>query len=262
MDSARINTIVKEIIELEPSLREHEAYLKTIIADMERVRPTAPLDATFRAALRTKISGMRPPMPSPYANMSWWALRLAPVGAIALLLLIMLPSTQSPTELVEVPEASDPRILNIEIGGTIDTSAERGYGLGGGGEADMSVSAPSMSAKTESMVANQSVRTFTIPPQRPGPSIRLDTLTVPAPSFLVVYEGTLGAERVIGASPLLHTGTAENLSISLKSPTDPAGNYRVALFHDDGDQVFTLRDAPAYDTYGSALSAPLTILSE
>lgn len=138
MDEKRIQHAVREITDLDPSLKPHEAELRVFITNMADVRPHVPLDQHFVTSLRARLMLAPRPQVSPFMNLSAWAFRLAPLGAVALLLLMIAPPYYQ-TGQYEFPDpTADPRILEINVGSEVTQTARDArqselmrYGMGG-----------------------------------------------------------------------------------------------------------------------------------
>lgn len=138
MDTKERDIIVQEILDLDPSLKPHEAHVRAIVAEMDAERPTVPLNPAFVTGLRARLMLAPRPVRSPFMSMSTWALRLAPIGAVALFMLMLMPPSYQ-TGQFEFPDASsDPRIIDIHTGSDVgrysypERTALRQYEMGGG----------------------------------------------------------------------------------------------------------------------------------
>jgi hypothetical protein len=141
MDTTKRNIIVQEIIDLDPSLKPHEAHVRAIVEEMDAERPLVPVDPAFVTGLRARLMLAPRPVRSPFMSMSAWAFRLAPIGAVALLFLMLMPPSYQ-TGQYEFPDASsDPRIIDIYTGSDVgrysrtQSPGMMQYKIGGGGDA-------------------------------------------------------------------------------------------------------------------------------
>ena len=95
-----IDTIVRDIIALDPELSGREVEIRSIIAALSDAKPSVEIDGAFLNRLRARLAK---PMPAQPIASPWFvvfAARLAPVTALALLLLILAPSfVRSPDSL-------------------------------------------------------------------------------------------------------------------------------------------------------------------
>lgn len=272
MEGNRIDILITELIELDPNLKQHETELRALVSTLMEKRPSVTIDASFKAKLRERIltQSIRA-IPSPYAELSWWAMRLVPLGAVALLLITLVPGDilQTPTSLEESSIAQDgdmderdSRILRVESGDAPSGPAPAFHGgMGGGsGVADDASMESSMSMK---MAADTVPAPMTIAPQLPGTSITVDTVTVTNPSFIVVrsYRND-GSEYVVGISPLIMPGTTENVPVYLHEKTHVGQYYMATVYIDNGNRVFTDgEDVPMVDSYGNPVSVGFDIVS-
>lgn len=270
MNTTRVNTILAEILSLDPTLNEHEADLRVLIETLETTRPEVPLDAAFVASLRNKLTTpKRVGVESPYIHISWWAARLVPLGAVALLFFVLVPPTRTQPTPVSLP-SEDPRILNIEIGGTPLPPQE----FGGGGESfdadpssDSSMSLKSMAGEVSDMVESeaslqQQSRAITLSPQPAGFIVRIDSVTTESAGFVMLYSKTVHENngQHFAVSPLVYPGTTSNVPIFLTEQTVPGTPYSVQFYVDNGDRKFDPNtDTPETDAYGNMLSAQLIV---
>jgi hypothetical protein len=257
MDTERLNTILRELIELDPSLRSEEAQLRAYLVKLEEVKPHIILDETFVKNLRSTVVRTPKRIRSPYMNVGWWAVRLVPLGAVALLVFTLMPAAPTPyiEESVSLPtQADDARILEVEMGGVPSTPSADMYGFGGGAADETTAQPEMMNQKT--MMAPSPSTAFIVEPQAPGVRIRINSITTEESGFVVVY----GNEEIIGVSPLMEIGTTENLPINLRMRTVAGGFYRAVFHRDNGDRVFAQgSDLPAFDQFGNPIETALVI---
>ena len=267
MTPERTEKLMEELLLLDPSLGDHEADLRMILSEFGAKRPDINLDPAFVTSLRARILLSARKHVSPYAQFSFWAMRLVPIGAVALLLITLVPGDilHAPTEMKEssirtdVPETaleSDTSIpVRIEAGDALPLPQSGMYKVGGSEDAD----------STRSMkTALRESLPFTMSPQTPGPSVRIDSVSVGAPSFMVISAlSPDGQEVVIGVSPLIMPGTTTDVPIYLRSQTHTGQNFTATLHTDNGNRVFTLTDDTlAIDLYGNSIRQEFEIISE
>jgi hypothetical protein len=270
MDTERIDNLVCELIAFEPSLSEHEASLRTFIRAFEEHKPTVVIDQNFVTGLRARLMLKETPVVSPYQQFNWWALRLAPIGAVALLVLALTSTTPPPIQEQDVSEESafdDARILEVNQGGDTDTySTPMNYGMGGDAPAASDMGAESadptmMSMKSVSVEATPGP--FTVSPQTPGVSIVIDSVTAQVPGFAIVSQLLPdGSENPLGTSPLIYEGTTERVPVYLSTRTTAGASYVLRFHVDNGDRRFDDRDVPLTDESGIPLTTWIEILPE
>ncbi len=260
MDTERLNAIVQEVIELDPTLQSEEAHLRAYMKELDIVKPHVVIDETFVARLRNELIAIPRSVPSPYMNIGWWAFRLAPIGIVALLVLMLMPPAQTPyiQQPVDTPETRDDvQMLDVDMGGA--ESAPSMYGFGGDTANETTMQPEAMHQK--SMMMPASSETFVVEPQVVGVSVRIKSITAQESGFVVIYTYQNG-EAIIGVSPLLQVGTTENLPIYLQTRTVAGGEYSAIFHRDNGDRVFTEGvDTPVYDQYRNRIETPLVIIS-
>ncbi len=260
MDTERLNTVVREVIELDPSLKPEEAHLRAYMAKFEEAKPNVVIDEVFVQNLRRKLIATPRPTPSPYMNVGWWAVRLVPLGVVALMVLTLMPQTPAPyiEESVSLPTTEDDaRILEVEMGDAPATQSSEMYGFGGSATDETQSQPETMNQKT--MMAPAPSSAFIVEPQAPGVRVRINSITVEEHGFVVVY-GYERGEEILGVSPFIQTGTTENLPISMRTRTVAGGMYRAVFHRDNGDRIFTQEnDFPAFDQYQNPIETPLVI---
>jgi hypothetical protein len=267
MDTTRIDTILAEILSLDPTLKAHEADLRVLIETLDMKRPEVPLDAAFVLSLRNELTTPeKVRVESPYMHISWWAARLVPLGAVALLLFVLVPPTRTEPTPVSLP-SEDPHILNIEIGGTPLPPQEYGGGAGDisagtGLSSDSSMSMKSMeSGMVERQISSEQSGSITLSPQPAGFKIQIDSVNTKAAGFVVLYAGALTTgDEPSAVSPLIYPGTTSNVPLILRERALSGESYTVQLYFDNGDRQFDpYTDTPETDTYGNMLFAQLIV---
>ncbi len=253
--------LIDELVAFDPSLKEHEGALRAVISEFSLKRPDITPDPAFVNSLRARILLSKREIPSPYAQFNFWAVRLAPLGAFALLLLILAPQgifeEQSVTEKVVVMEdASQNTIMNDVETGTLAPGAET-YRTGGGEALDTSISMKSLPVENQ-----QTPSPLVIYSQEPGMSITIDSVFATSPSYVVIYSYLPnGQEQVVGVSPLVLPGTTNNIPVYLRAPTRIGEMYTATLHADNGNRVFTRgEDMPIIDGYGNPVQLGFDIV--
>jgi hypothetical protein len=92
----KIESIINDLYAIDPTLREHDARIRALVATLIEVKPRVEIDQIFVTALRaqllssvqkTQIHSAQPTRES----WNYWLFRLAPVGAIAVLFIALAP---------------------------------------------------------------------------------------------------------------------------------------------------------------------------
>ncbi len=259
MNTERIESLVRELIAFDPSLEAHAADLSVLVGHMIVERPTVTVDETFARALKTTlmVKGVRAlvqPTPSVYT----WALRLIPLGAVALLVFTLVPSrthnlqplpTTYDTSVSDVSmEMSDTRGVDMEAD---DTQPAPEYYRYGGDEAMHTKSAGPAHIPSPIQIETQS----------PGSLVQIASITTDRPSFVVITSASLdGTEEILGTSKILNSGTTAGVTVYLRAPIRSGGSYTISLYQDDGDRTFVKEeDFHATDLYGNPVTFPFSV---
>jgi hypothetical protein len=263
-----IEKLIQELFTLDQNLKEHEVDLRVLLSELTLKRPDIVPDPAFVTSLRARILLSQRQVPSPFASINFWALRLAPVGALALLLLVLAPQgifeNQTIPDKVAVIEeiAENTDVLRVETGDA--PSPVNMYGMGGGNDESMGVAMDSsMSMKSTAVSPEQAPSPLIIYSQEPGMSVIVDSVRTESPSFVVIYTYLPnGQERVVGVSPLIMPGTTTDVPIYLQTQTRIGEVYTATLHTDKGNRVFTYgEDMPVIDAYGNPVSIGFDITS-
>jgi hypothetical protein len=267
-DVTQTDAILRELILLDPSLAPREDELRSIIAILKAEQPLVAPDAAFIKTLRERlILGHRNPVPSPYATPSWWAVRLIPLGAVALLVLMVLPergfdSATLPPEIVMDERGGDMNDVRTtesegsESGSTMSFSSDAAFGTEGGDSPLRAKSAPSA-------LSNETVMgPLMVSPQTPGIQVTIDSVTTPVGSYIAIYGYRSGGEEFLaGVSPYILPGTTTAIPIYLRSRTRDGELYRAVLQRDNGNRVFTEQeDYPIIGDDGTEISVTISII--
>ena len=241
--------IIEDIYTLEPTLREQDAEVRALVSSLVSAKPVVAVDDTFVQSLRREL--LTKVVPAPKAIPSPWMMYLAPLGAMAVLILMLIPGYLSHNT-VELPTAA-PEIMNTELQMDADDGA-----------ADMNMKQRSADVAPEGasmMMApgEESDEAFVgdmliVSDQVEGRVVEVATVTLTAPGFVVVQADTEGVPgAVLGVSPMLFAETVDLVEIPLTSALKRGQTYFVSLYHDDGDGVFVIEtDFPVFDVYSGA----------
>lgn len=96
-----------------------------------------------------------------------------------------------------------------------------------------------------------------------GASIRLTTVKVATPAFVVVKKASDSGSMVLGYSKLLPAGQSTNVIIPLSEKTRPGIKYEMILYPDEGDGIYKVSDtdSPLKNSDGSTAMIS-TVLEE
>lgn len=276
MSDEHVNTIVAELTILDPDLKEHEEDLRVLVFRMQAERPTLLIDETFRNDLRARLlSNHLRAVQSPYQKAERWAFRLAPLGIVALLVLMLTPPStktvhETPSSFEEIRDGVETESApgaESSLMGEYSESSESAPTGGGAGSRTMEMNSVEMGTADDKaippnmmkMAAPESPSPLIIPPQKPGERIVVTSITTERPGFIVVRSvRENGIENIFGVSPLLGIGTTTNVPIYLKGALRTSYSYTASFHIDNGDRVFTDGvDMIASDASGNPVITPI-----
>ena len=252
-----LELIIKDIYTLDPSLVERDGEVRALVSAFSERKPEVLIDAAFVQSLRADLLTVIPVAPvlqSAPTRSPWWMIYGAPVGVLALLLFMLVPKA---TPVVENKVLESIPVPTMEADMYMESEAE---------VMDMKRSMPveqegatmMMEADTMMMDAPVASDTFQVSYQEPGRFVLVDFVTLSEASFIVIQTSTSeGPGEVLGMSPLLAAGEAQQLEIKLTESMDADQTFYAVLYKDDGDGLFSLTaDFLVYDQSG----APLVLL--
>lgn len=236
--------MIEDIYTLEPTLREQDTEVRALVTSLVSAKPVVAVDDTFVQSLRREL--LTKVAPAPKAIPSPWMMYLAPLGAMAVLILMLIPGYLN-NNTVELPTAA-PEIMNTELQMDAQDSAsmKRSADVAPEG-ASMMMMAPSEESD-EAFVGDMLV----VPDQAEGRVVEVATVTLTAPGFVVIQTDNGGQPgAVLGISPILFAETTDLVEVPLTNGLEVGQMYFASLYHDDGDGVFMLEtDLPTFDAYG------------
>src|SRR3989344_506915 len=103
--------MIEDIYTLEPTLREQDTEVRALVKSLVSAKPVVAVDDTFVQSLRREL--LTKVAPAPKAIPSPWMMYLAPLGAMAVLILMLIPGYLN-NNTVELPTAA-PEIMNTEL---------------------------------------------------------------------------------------------------------------------------------------------------
>lgn len=218
-----VDTIINELYEIDPTLKERGADIRILVTTLLEARPDVVISENFLTSLRARLLERTlhtspKPVPQTTPNFAWWALRLAPIGAFALLLLMLIPQpANSPTAPVYQGDTYKTSAPTMETMNQFDRTASK---------TNMSAPAP-MSMSVEHI-------------QNP---IVQSVVTLERPGFIVVRVVTnSGQYEIVGVSKFLNSGTTVGVQINLLRPVSMSESIEAGPYADNGDGVFTEED--------------------
>ncbi len=224
-----IEKIITELYEIDPTLKEHRDDIRVLVTTLLEAKPNVVINENFilnlRKSLLNRASEARSSViPTQSHDIEWWLLRLAPIGAVAILVLALLPEPQgSPTPYIpqsDMYESSAP-VSNTRQMNTLQMDADESSEsqMFKSGASDMTVS-----PESESAVQNPYI---------------LESVELPRAGFAVLQTN---AGEIIGVSKLLPAGRTAGVYINLlRTPNEDEG-FSVLFYIDDGDGIFSSND--------------------
>jgi hypothetical protein len=264
----RLTTIIEDLYRLDPTLKGEDEAVRALVATLLKEKPIVVPDPAFVMKLRSELvvpsaGAVRPgSVASP-----WWMVYAAPVGALALLLLILVPKyVTSPTETTFTPTLAPTPVTNEEVADEsvpdaasfqMSAPADMGTRKMGGAEGDAAFGSEMsiMAAPALDVPAGPSLFA---PDQVAGGEILAQVFSPTLPTILVVYKET----EVLGVSQLI-VPTEQPLEVSVPLYTRAvAGDVlTLQLYADNGDGIFTPEvDALVYDDFGVPLMTTLQVV--
>ncbi len=222
--------IHKELYNIDPDLKQHEAVLLQLIGDVHSRRPTVGIDPAFVASLRTSLLEYKPapqpnstPTPSP---LEWWATRLTPVGVALAIIIILLPDkTMAPIVPLHEQEAN-------EMGmNAWDQSMQSDTGLFSTESAIDQAPGATLKATAPALVVE--------PPDQSS-TITVASLTLSRPGWIVVYEDADGSIGAILHTSYLAADTFTDLSLSLNRPLTYPELVTVSVYTGNEPAAFSI----------------------
>lgn len=263
--------MLSDIYELDPTLEERDGEVRTIILALIASRPKAAASEEFTRSLRAKLI-IEQPLLETKAKSSRWLLSpylryLAPLGAAAVLLIILLPAplsyqTVTPTEIIpnELAPTLLPPNLNPESGGAGEASM---FAVPGEETADAASDPEARIMNIEmakTLPSSVMSNSLNIEPPQAGARSVIISGYVSTPTHFVIFEPNQQANRIIGVSPLLQ-GELTDLPLLLKVSLMLGKTYTIAAYLDTNqDGIFTPEiDEPVIDRNGDELQAWFTV---
>lgn len=237
----QLETLVRDVLALDPDLVEKETEVRALIVALADTKPHIIPDEAFVRSLRDQLlSSAADTKPKLVPGLPLWMVYVAPVGAVAVLVLMLLPGQP-----VEAPTMEE----GVEIGAThLVPDADAPREKRSGAPTDEAVSTFSQLA-----LPTDPVDTFALAPQEDGRAVVVEFAAVLAPSYLVVHsinpDGTPG--EIMGVSELLTPDNFAPTTIVVTPGLVADTLYTAILYRDNGDQVFTVgKDQVVYDGTG------------
>lgn len=259
-----IESILADLYELDPSLKERDAETRALVLALIAAQPHITIDDTFAKSLRDQLTRTHlHPYHAEHHSIRWWFLHLAPIGAIAVLTLTLMPNFLRNTQVTHIAIDTPSEAPELYA---VPTQKESALDASRTAHRDVDET-----ADTSLMTLSQALPehdTIVVLTQSPGTMVLIDSVTLTASGFLVVKEGT--TNRTIGSSALLSVGTTTSLPIVLTESLVVGGSYFTVLVLDEnGNGELDSTDTPVFDPYTDVglpvedriLTVPFDVLS-
>jgi len=229
-----LELLLKDIYALEPSLRERDAEVRVLVEFLLLNKPEVKVSMDFRESLRAKLiaTNVTEALPARLVPSPWMSY-FVPLGAMAVLLLMLMPGY------VGKQTSQDSLEMNSSADVYMAPEAKRS-GSGAPEEATMMMmeDVPMPMAEGDSLGISDQV---------PGVMAVVDFVSLLQPGFVVITSN----ENVLGSSYLLFAGYNEQIEIPLSRPMKANQTFSATLYLDNGDGVFDLNtDMSIYDANG------------
>jgi hypothetical protein len=233
----KIDDLIEELYRIEPTLKEKPG-IRAIVQSLIDARPDIKVDPAFAGRLRNILLAQQYAPDNKiktYDAFSTWLMRLAPIGAIAILLLIIRPIPERPVEQLDF---SGPQMLE-SAPGLMSLPAEQ----------DKSEAGPRM------MIASEEPSLF-VQSQRPGREISVEFAYLDEPGYVAIFtaEGNTPGE-LIGVSSLLAKGRTDGLVIRLSRNSRAGEMLYAGIFKVTDSRTAPLTDMPVLDSLGKPVYA-------
>lgn len=258
----QIEKILNDLYSLDPSLRERGGDIRALVVSLIEAKPPVAIDEAFVKGLRLRLLSLSSPAkPLETHDFSWWAFRLAPLGAIAILILVFLPELTKPTPFASVsaPEVTPTSAPSDEVVVSDVITPEKDER-----SLKPAVSPPKSEEKLLTMMS-ASANVINISSKKPGVTVSVDRVELVSSGFVVIRSGNQTGE-IIGSSDLIPAGTSGNVPVNLSRSMREGEALYATLHVDDGDESFnSLKDAlvldsvtgePMYVVFSVTASAP------
>ncbi len=226
-----LDKILRDIYALDATLKERDAEVRAVVSVLIDAHPKVPIDFDFIQNLRMRVlsSNIKPATPSPYAeNVRWWLVRVAPVGAVAVLLLMLIETPRSPvpTSLEDLPRTES----------AIPTTEDMLYNSPIEDTSSFSMMAPADdSTRTMGKQGAASVPYIEVlPVHNAMPYVQLFA-TLTTDGYVVVYDSS---EAIVGTSSLLSAKEMRQVTVPLSRTLVEGETLSARMFVDDGDGFF------------------------
>jgi hypothetical protein len=237
--------LLKEIFALEPDLRAKESEVRALVFSMLEHKPVIVPDLMMKAVVRARLIAQfetnNKSIKSPWIDWLWYA---APIGAAAVVILMMVPSYYGPSVPYLTPSPVAPVIRS---GGVEAMSAPSQTVPVGESAAKMEAMQEEADTSSSDMRAfgTMSAPSIDLPNQKAGNIVRINGVFSELPVFVAVYVS--GSVDPVGLSKLIMPGDTAPFVIGLSVPIRVGGNYEVVVFADNGDGSFSkLTDNMSY----------------
>jgi hypothetical protein len=262
--NTKIQEILKEIYQIDDSLRKYEADLPTLIKALETNRPNIIIDKQFTDSLRASLLSYKPatiPTKAPTKNSwLWWTARLAPVGIAVFLFITLIPDpinttpenylNDLPKEAVITPSPENSSLNDSSMSKKAFTP-----------EAD---STPDVSIESSMMSMIAPVSSLEVAPPLAGTELTIAKVAIPLPGWLVVYADNGGEFGEILSTTYLGQGELLDLTLTLSRELTYPNLITVVVYTGNTKEQFspsseTIQTDPANN---SPMSVTVPVISE
>lgn len=246
-----LEQIVKDLYELDPTLRSEDKAVRELVASLLANKPVVLPDQTFVEDLRAKLLVTHSAKPvSNRPIISPWLMYFAPVGVMAILLLMMVPKPLSHQVLPTMTDEVLP--FNSSVESQVENTDEAADSKRSFMAPEVAPASVEMRTMEMAVPAQDTVETFNISTQLPGQIIKVDFATFTGATFLVIQKDRQGYPgEVVGVSQVLN-GQMEGFEIALMTMMLEGEAFFATAYRDNGDGIYTPgKDNVVLDVTGS-----------
>jgi hypothetical protein len=244
-----LELIIKDLYELDPTLRLEDKAVREVVTSLLANKPVVLPDQVFVENLRAKLLVTHSTKPvNERLIISPWLMYFAPIGVVAVLLLMMVPKPLShqavPTMTDEVSPFDSSADVRLESSSEA-TDSSRSF------VAPKTTPADEMRTMEMALPVSETGDTFNIYEQLPGQLVRVYFASFVGPTFLVIQKDRQGYPgEVVGVSQVLN-GQMEGFEIALMVKMLEGETFFATAYRDNGDGIYTPgKDALVYDASG------------
>jgi hypothetical protein len=223
----RIAAIIEDIYQIDPELVEFEADLSRLITDIDAHRPVVTIHQKFVSELRTSLLSYKPApvitKPNNAHPISWWFIRLVPVGISMILFVVLVPDLRTTPS--QTPDAADFEMFEStpDLQDTVDTEMRMDTMMlesDEAGDAD----------DTSMLYMESSATSLAVAPPLAGNSLTVTSVIMPDSGWIAIYSDEGGELGELLGSLLLPKGEQNEVKVMLAETLSYPGMVTVVVY--------------------------------